>query len=177
MLAIGGCSLDVKAQDSNIFSSKNGQPATTEQKLLAADQIESISLSRRGLWDEGHGYYSEVRITIYPNGRIISETLYKLSNNISGVDIPEDTFEEYWISEEDFIQLIELFNQNRFLELPDDLTDYGICDGDSSNLEIITKTETYWKGGQNPTDERYLACEDAVFAILKNCTNNVDSSS
>lgn len=135
-------------------------------------QIQTITFTSNALWDEGRGYFSSQRITVYPNERITVERIHEYSGSLAAdIPLPPDTFTEYPMTANEFRKIVKILNRNRFLALPNDCSDYNTCDGSAFYIEITTDNGIYRKGGHNPSSRRFRNCYDSPAAIIQNTTH------
>lgn len=134
--------------------------------MLKVGDVERITIYCQAFWDEGTGYRGASSVTVYADGRVISESVYSLSGTRDvTVEIPENGYTEARIKTEAFEALINDFNHYGFPGLKDDLSDYGVCDGGNFYIEVVAKDGVYHKGGFNPTNKKFRACYDAVHCL------------
>lgn len=77
-----------------------------------------------------------------------------------GEDVP--TIEKK-ISQKEVKGLKRTIENNNFFYLPNDVTDYSVMDGDGSVVTVYLEDGEKSVGGENPSNEDYLAITEAIF--------------
>lgn len=71
------------------------------------------------------------------------------------------------ISEKEVKEIKQVIEENRFLSIPKDVTDYDVMDGSGSRITVYENDQERKVGGENSSNQRYNAIEDIIFDQVK----------
>lgn len=71
------------------------------------------------------------------------------------------------ISKKEVKEIKQVIEENRFLSIPEDVTDYDVMDGSGSRITVYEKGQERKVGGENSSNQRYNAIEDIIFNQVK----------
>lgn len=135
-----------------------------EQKKLEFGEDGLLAECRSSpLWDGGQGkwiFYDTV-CQVYNDGK----RMYFAENFQSGymVELPPVVTQ---LSEEEIDAIQKVIEDNEFMELPENMSNYMVSDGGKASITVYTANQSHVSGGNNPTgvegEERY----DAVYASI-----------
>lgn len=71
------------------------------------------------------------------------------------------------VSAEKVKEIKEEIEKKRFLSLPRDVTDYGVMDGDGSEITVYEEDQAITVGGENSDNEGYNSIESIIFDQIR----------
>lgn len=71
------------------------------------------------------------------------------------------------ISEKNVKEIKQVIEENRFLSIPENVTDYDVMDGSGSRITVYEKNQKRKVGGENSSHKRYNAIEEIIFNQVK----------
>lgn len=71
------------------------------------------------------------------------------------------------ISPKEVNEIKRVIEENRFLSIPKDVTDYDVMDGSGSSITVYEKGKERRVGGENSNNKNYNAIEESIFSHVR----------
>jgi len=163
------CSNDTNNGNNEVNSSQNNNSQDENDDIHFVDERPFVKLE---LYSASSGTYLDhfpKHITVSNDGsvHVFTKEVVDWTGEVElKVEDDAPTIQKK-ISEKEVKEIKQVIEENRFLSIPEDVTDYDVMDGSGSRITVYEKGQERKVGGENSSNQRYNAIEEIIFNQVK----------